>query len=679
MDKPEKSWREVRLIGRGAQGSVHLIEREGVMRVSKRVDLGRLRTRERQAAFRECSILKAFSHPHIVQYADSFEEDNCLVLIMEWCRRGDLSMLIAERQRIDDEAIAKWLGQLASGLHYMHSRRVLHRDLKSSNIFLSADDDVKLGDFGIAKVLESTTAQADSVVGTAHYLSPELCRGQPYSYSSDLWALGCVIYELCTLNKPFDGSNLLAVCNKVVDSEPESIDDTRDPVLKQIVSRLLDKKPEERPRAHELVARIDTSGMWLCRDEAQKADDDTNYDTDDFESEGEEDPIFFNPQKEAKGYVIQGAGASTPPRDTRRRDEEVACKPGVSMTPDSFLRKGKSYKSVDQMATPPRPNSTSGFLIERGTAPSLPVPPVSFSRSEAARGAKSTTQSSGEKQNRFEQQRASTAKLCVPPAHRQHEQPPGAVEAKSKVATKTQPHNYASRELFSRSARRAADASKRRQYDDHSPDTRRYEQGRRRLKSHGDLFIDKRREIAQPQPPPPLRRRNTIDDVPAGDLNLERGKMAAQPPPPLRRGNSVDDIPAGDLYRERGKVAAQPPPPHRRRNTIDDVPTPDARNTRCFAQRRKTCDDLSMISSREEQTIEVPESKAARVSMDAARLREKLGDDVFCAVSELFRAAHDQRISFEKRALQDIVGDDKGRYNDCLEVERVVFEESQYV
>ena len=92
---------------------------------------------------------------------------------------------------------------------HIHSRRILHRDLKTGNVFLTKTNVVKLGDFGIAKVLDSTLEQANTVVGTPYYMSPEVCENKPYDLKSDLWAMGCILYELCTLNHAFDASNLI--------------------------------------------------------------------------------------------------------------------------------------------------------------------------------------------------------------------------------------------------------------------------------------------------------------------------------------------------------------------------------------------------------------------------------------------------------------------------------------
>ena len=141
-------------------------------------------------------------------------------------------------------------------LKYVHSCNILHRDLKTQNIMLSGPQQrtIKLGDFGIAKVLGSGRDLAATVVGTPHYLSPELCQGHPYDQKSDIWALGCVLYELCTLHKPFDASNIPGIIFKIMRCEPAPIADMYSDDLRAMVSRLLSANPEARPTTDELEA-----------------------------------------------------------------------------------------------------------------------------------------------------------------------------------------------------------------------------------------------------------------------------------------------------------------------------------------------------------------------------------------------------------------------------------------
>lgn len=102
---------------------------------------------------------------------------------------------------------------LIFGIQALHSKNVLHRDLKSANVFLTSNKYVKIGDFGISKVLDSTSAK--TFVGTPYYLSPEVCSNKKYDLRSDLWSLGCILYELCTLNYPFQANNILSLAMKI--------------------------------------------------------------------------------------------------------------------------------------------------------------------------------------------------------------------------------------------------------------------------------------------------------------------------------------------------------------------------------------------------------------------------------------------------------------------------------
>ena len=106
-------------------------------------------------------------------------------------------------------------------LEYVHGRRVIHRDIKTQNIFLTGNNTIKIGDFGISKVLETTCQNANTVVGTPYYMAPEACQSEPYTSKSDVWALGCILYELCSLKKAFEADNLLGLVFKIVSEPPK--------------------------------------------------------------------------------------------------------------------------------------------------------------------------------------------------------------------------------------------------------------------------------------------------------------------------------------------------------------------------------------------------------------------------------------------------------------------------
>merc|ERR1719476_1256008 len=122
---------------------------------------------------------------------------------MDYADGGDLHQRI-QRQKpssklFPEDKILKWFTEAGLALKYLHDKHVLHRDFKSQNLFLTAQDRLRIGDFGISKVLENTCAFAKTTIGTPYYLSPEICMERPYTFSSDIWALGCVLYELGAL------------------------------------------------------------------------------------------------------------------------------------------------------------------------------------------------------------------------------------------------------------------------------------------------------------------------------------------------------------------------------------------------------------------------------------------------------------------------------------------------
>lgn len=143
---------------------------------------------------------------------------------------GDLAFHIKktsqQQGRFEEKEIVNWMIQIATSLEFIHIRRVIHRDIKTQNLFLTGNNTVKLGDFGISKVLESTTQVAMTVVGTPYYMAPEACQSAPYTTKSDIWALGCICYELCTLQQPFRADNLLGLVFKIVQETPAPLPST---------------------------------------------------------------------------------------------------------------------------------------------------------------------------------------------------------------------------------------------------------------------------------------------------------------------------------------------------------------------------------------------------------------------------------------------------------------------
>lgn len=155
--------------------------------------------------------------------------------------------------KFPEELILNWFAQVLLALKFIHRFNILHRDLKTSNIFLQENGELKIGDFGIARVLDGTLHNAESVVGTPYYMSPEICQNLPYSFKSDVWSLGCVLFELCTLEHPFKSPNLLNLVYKIVHEDPGPIPSKYSPELQDLVLLLLQKRVSDRPTLDELI------------------------------------------------------------------------------------------------------------------------------------------------------------------------------------------------------------------------------------------------------------------------------------------------------------------------------------------------------------------------------------------------------------------------------------------
>ncbi|VDP79702.1 unnamed protein product [Echinostoma caproni] len=186
-----KSYEKVRNIGEGAFGKAILVlcKKENVHRVIKEINISKV------------AVLAKMNHPNIVRYCDSFEDCGSLYIVMEYCDQGDLYHKISAQKGVlfPESQILDYFTQIALALKHIHDRMILHRDIKTQNIFLTSDGKLKLGDFGIAKVLNHTLDLARTCIGTPYYLSPEICESKPYNHKSDIWALGCVLYEMSTL------------------------------------------------------------------------------------------------------------------------------------------------------------------------------------------------------------------------------------------------------------------------------------------------------------------------------------------------------------------------------------------------------------------------------------------------------------------------------------------------
>ena len=241
----------VKSIGSGSFGQVYLVRHkyEDKNYVVKKVKTRDMSQKDRENTEQEVRLLQKLRHSNIVAYKDSYiDRDQFLCMVMVYCEGGDVYTKIKSNKgkKFSEAQILSWLAQTLMALLYLHERRILHRDLKTQNIFLK-NDRVKLGDFGIAKVLDGTKDFANTCIGTPYYMSPELFKNKPYSYKSDVWALGCVVYEMCNLRHAFDAQSLNGLAMKILKGSYPPPNQSYSKVLRDLVTNMLSVNPKDRP------------------------------------------------------------------------------------------------------------------------------------------------------------------------------------------------------------------------------------------------------------------------------------------------------------------------------------------------------------------------------------------------------------------------------------------------
>ncbi|XP_063475286.1 serine/threonine-protein kinase Nek5 isoform X8 [Symphalangus syndactylus] len=250
----------IKAIGQGAFGKAYLAKGKSDSKhcVIKEINFEKMPIQEKEASKKEVILLEKMKHPNIVAFFNSFQENGRLFIVMEYCDGGDLMKRI-NRQRgvlFSEDQILGWFVQISLGLKHIHDRKILHRDIKAQNIFLSKNGMVaKLGDFGIARVLNNSMELARTCIGTPYYLSPEICQNKPYNNKTDIWSLGCVLYELCTLKHPFEGNNLQQLVLKICQAHFAPVSPRFSRELHSLISQLFQVSPRDRPSINSILKR----------------------------------------------------------------------------------------------------------------------------------------------------------------------------------------------------------------------------------------------------------------------------------------------------------------------------------------------------------------------------------------------------------------------------------------
>ena len=213
MDKNQniKGYKKIRRIGKGGCGVVYLVQKDNKNYALKKIsDL----TKDEIDYYQKIlNALFKIKNDYIIKYYESFLENDCLNIIMEYGGESDLNKFIKQYKDkdtfIDEKIIANIIIQICLGLKEIHKNNLIHRDLTPDNIFIDEKNKIKIGDFGVSKILTTTNNFTQSQVEKEHYFAPEIVKGQKYNNKVDIYALGCLIYELFTLNEYYIDTNLI--------------------------------------------------------------------------------------------------------------------------------------------------------------------------------------------------------------------------------------------------------------------------------------------------------------------------------------------------------------------------------------------------------------------------------------------------------------------------------------
>ena len=253
-----ENYAKVRSVGKGTYGEVYLVKHkvEKHYYVIKRMGLKNASRKERKAAQLEVKLLASLKHPNIISYKESFmDRSGAMYIVMSYCEMGDMYHYLQARkgQLLPEEQVVEWCIQISLALQYMHQRKILHRDLKTQNIFLTKRNYVKLGDLGIARVLDSTVDMATTLIGTPYYMSPELFSNRPYNHKSDIWSLGCCLIEMCTLKHAFDAKDMNQLVFQILRGHCPPLPEQYSSELARLANQLMAQDPDERPTVDEIL------------------------------------------------------------------------------------------------------------------------------------------------------------------------------------------------------------------------------------------------------------------------------------------------------------------------------------------------------------------------------------------------------------------------------------------
>ena len=256
------NYKVIQQLGEGSFGKAFLCKRESddSLCVIKQILIEGMDKKEKDDVLNESIILAKLDHQNIIKFFEVFESNkpkHMVNIVTEYADGGDLSEKIKEKKNknnnFTESEILDYFTQICLAIKHIHEKKIIHRDLKSGNIFLMKNGLVKLGDFGIAKRFQKTMDKAKTIIGTPYYFSPEIINGKPYDSKSDIWSLGVLLYEMMTFKMPFNANSLPMLSVKIMRGQyiPPPTIYTKD--LRELVTKCLTVEPKNRPSIQEIL------------------------------------------------------------------------------------------------------------------------------------------------------------------------------------------------------------------------------------------------------------------------------------------------------------------------------------------------------------------------------------------------------------------------------------------
>ncbi|KAF4098163.1 serine/threonine-protein kinase 10 [Onychostoma macrolepis] len=258
---PNDIWEIIGELGDGAFGKVYKAQNKetGALAAAKVIETKS--EEELEDYMVEIDILASCNHQYIVKLLDAFFYDNKLSIMIEFCPGGAVDATMLELDRgLEEPQIRVICKQMLQALQYLHSMKIIHRDLKAGNILLTLEGDIKLADFGVSAKNTKTLQRRDSFIGTPYWMAPEvvMCetmKDAPYDYKADIWSLGITLIELAQIEPPHHELNPMRVLLKIAKSEPPSLEQPAkwSMEFKDFLKIALDRNPETRPTSAQLL------------------------------------------------------------------------------------------------------------------------------------------------------------------------------------------------------------------------------------------------------------------------------------------------------------------------------------------------------------------------------------------------------------------------------------------